>query len=169
MNITLPSTPFFPVPLFMKWEENMFELKKSKNITYYVIFDYLVQGTRNDTQPKDCHSDSLWSPLEMWCSSLAHSVPSFDSWVFLQKKKINITSIYKVDVFSTYAKFPEKLTFLTPWYAHVYYPLAHIKEYSCLKRVIHQIDSKYKRLLFSASLTAKFELDFASTQVNAFY
>ena len=22
----------------------------------------------------------------MWCSSLAHSVPSFDGWVFLKKK-----------------------------------------------------------------------------------
>ena len=114
MNITLPSTPFFPVPLFMKWEENMFELKKSKNITYYVVFDYLVQGTRNDTQPKDCHSDSLWSPLEMWCSSLAHSVPSFDSWVFLQKKKSISPVFIRLMYLAPTQNFPKNLHFWPP-------------------------------------------------------
>ena len=114
MNITLPSTPFFPVPLFMKWEENMFELNKSKNITYYVVFDYLVQGTRNDTQPKDCHSDSLWSPLEMWCSSLAHSVPSFDSWVFLQKKKSISPVFIRLMYLAPTQNFPKNLHFWLP-------------------------------------------------------
>ena len=148
----------------------MFELKKSKNITYYVVFDYLVQGTRNDTQPKDCHSDSLWSPLEMWCSSLAHSVPSFDSWVFLQKKKSISPVFIRLMYLAPTQNFPKNLHFWPPD-THMFIIHWHIlnKEYSCLKRVIHQIDSKYKRLLFSASLTAKFELDFASTQVNAFY
>ena len=42
----------------------------------------------------------------------------------------------------------------------LYIPLSYIKEYRCLKKVIHQIDSKNEWLLLSASLMAKFELVF---------
>ena len=40
-------------------------------------------------------------------------------------------------------------------------------ENRCLKNVIHQIDSKNKWLLLSASLTAKFDLAFVLTLENA--
>ena len=50
----------------------------------------------------------------------------------------------------------------------LYIPLPYNKESRCLKNVIHQIDSKYVRLLLSASFTAKFEFIFALTLENAF-
>ena len=46
--------------------------------------------------------------------------------------------------------------------------LSHIKEYRCLRNVIHQIDSKNEWLLLSASFTAKFGLVFVLTLENAF-
>ena len=48
----------------------------------------------------------------------------------------------------------------------VYYHI--LKSYRCLKKVIHQIDSKINWLLLSTSFTAKFELDFALTLASAF-
>ena len=45
-----------------------------------------------------------------------------------------------------------------------------MKEYRCLKKLIHQNDqtnSKNEKLLLSANLTAKFELVFVLTQENA--
>ena len=41
-------------------------------------------------------------------------------------------------------------------------------QYKCLKNVIHQIDSKNRWLLLSASFTAKFGLVFVLTLENAF-
>ena len=46
--------------------------------------------------------------------------------------------------------------------------LSGIKEYKCLKNVIHQIDSKNEWLLLSVTFTAKFELVFVLTLENAF-
>ena len=46
--------------------------------------------------------------------------------------------------------------------------LSRIKEYRCLKSMIHQIDSKNERLLLSASFTTKFGLVFVLTLENAF-
>ena len=48
--------------------------------------------------------------------------------------------------------------------------VTHIKEYRCLKNVIHQIDSNEWLLLsvFQQGLTAEFELVFRLTQKNAF-
>ena len=43
-----------------------------------------------------------------------------------------------------------------------------IKEYRCLKNVIHKIDSKHECLLLSASVTAKFGLVFVLTLEKAF-
>ena len=50
----------------------------------------------------------------------------------------------------------------------LYILLLRIKEFRCLKNVIHQIDSKNEWLLLSASFTAKFGLVFVSTLENAF-
>ena len=44
----------------------------------------------------------------------------------------------------------------------------HCIEYSCLKKVIHQIDSKNGRLPLPATFTAKFELVFVLTQESTF-
>ena len=52
--------------------------------------------------------------------------------------------------------------------AAIYIPLSRIKEYRCLKNLIHQIDSKTEWFLLSASFTAKFELVFVLTLENAF-
>ena len=41
--------------------------------------------------------------------------------------------------------------------------LSHMKEYKCLKKMTHQIDSKNGRLSLSASFTAKFEVVFVLT------
>ena len=51
-----------------------------------------------------------------------------------------------------------------------FYTFRHyvLKKYRCLKNVIHQVDSKNERLLFSASFTAKFGLVFVLTLENAF-
>ena len=46
---------------------------------------------------------------------------------------------------------------------------ARIKEYRCLRNMIHQIDSKNEWLLLSASFTAKFRLVFVLTLENAFF
>ena len=46
--------------------------------------------------------------------------------------------------------------------------LSGIKEYKCLKNVIHQIDSKNEWLLLWASFTPKFVLVFVLTLENAF-
>ena len=43
-----------------------------------------------------------------------------------------------------------------------------LKDYKCLKNVIHQIDSENEWLLLSASFTGKFGLVFALTLENAF-
>ena len=45
--------------------------------------------------------------------------------------------------------------------------MSNIKEYRCLKNVIHQIDRK-ERLLLLARFTTKFALVFVLTQENAF-
>ena len=45
---------------------------------------------------------------------------------------------------------------------------SRLKEYRCLKNVVHQIVSKNKWLLLSASFTAKFRLVFVLTLENAF-
>ena len=52
--------------------------------------------------------------------------------------------------------------------AAIYIPLSRIKEYRCLKNLIHQMDSKTEWFLLSASFTAKFELVFVLTLENAF-
>ena len=49
-----------------------------------------------------------------------------------------------------------------------YIPSSYIKKCRCLKKVIHQIDSKNKWLLLSASFTAKSELVVVLTPENAF-
>ena len=46
--------------------------------------------------------------------------------------------------------------------------VTHIKEYRCLKNVIHQICSKNECLLLSATFTAKFELVLVLTLENTF-
>ena len=46
--------------------------------------------------------------------------------------------------------------------------LSNIKWDRCLKKVIHQIDSKNEWLLLSASFKSKFELAFVLTLENAF-
>ena len=46
--------------------------------------------------------------------------------------------------------------------------ITRIKEYRCLKNVIHQIDSKNEWLLLSASFTAKFGLVFLLTLEKIF-
>ena len=46
--------------------------------------------------------------------------------------------------------------------------LSHIKDYKCLKKVIHQIDSKNEPLLLLASFTAKFELILVLRQEKGF-
>ena len=51
----------------------------------------------------------------------------------------------------------------------LYIPLSCIKEYRCLKNVIHQIDSKKECLLLSTSFTAKFVLVFVLTPENAVF
>ena len=48
-------------------------------------------------------------------------------------------------------------------------PLSYIKKYRCLKKVIHQIDTKNEGLLLSASFAAKFELIFVFLLGNAFF
>ena len=50
----------------------------------------------------------------------------------------------------------------------LYIVLPYIKEYICLKNVIHQTDSKNECLLFSASLMTKFGLAFVLMLENAF-
>ena len=47
--------------------------------------------------------------------------------------------------------------------------ITRIKEYRCLRNMIHQIDSKNEWLLLSASFTAKFRLAFVLTLENAFF
>ena len=47
--------------------------------------------------------------------------------------------------------------------------ITRIKEYRCLRNMIHQIDSKNEWLLLSASFTAKFRLVFVLTLENAFF
>ena len=42
-------------------------------------------------------------------------------------------------------------------------PLSRIKEYICLKNMIHQIDSKHECLLLLASFTVKYGLVFVLT------
>ena len=37
---------------------------------------------------------------------------------FVIMEDLTFTKVHRVHLFSTYAKFLEKLTFLTPWYAH---------------------------------------------------
>ena len=59
------------------------------------------------------------------------------------------------------------LTFLVCLHKGLNIPLSHTKEHRCLKNVIHQIDSKNEWLLLSASLTAKFGLDFVLKQETA--
>ena len=49
----------------------------------------------------------------------------------------------------------------------LYIPLSRNKDYICLNKVIHQID-RNKRIAFAASLKAKIELVFVTTQENAF-
>ena len=44
-----------------------------------------------------------------------------------------------------------------------------MKEYRCLKNMIHQVDSKKEWLLLSASFTAKFGLVFVLTLENTFF
>ena len=44
--------------------------------------------------------------------------------------------------------------------------LSHVKEYRCLKKVIHQIENEW--LFLPAGFTAKFELVFVLTQENTF-
>ena len=46
--------------------------------------------------------------------------------------------------------------------------MSRIKEYRCLKNVIHQIDSKNEWLLLSESFTAEFGLVFVLTLESAF-
>ena len=48
-------------------------------------------------------------------------------------------------------------------------PLSYTKKYRCLKKVIHQIDSKNEGLLLYASFAAKFEFIFVLTLENAFF
>ena len=50
----------------------------------------------------------------------------------------------------------------------LYIPLLRIKEYRGLKNAIHQMESKDKWLLLSASFTTKFVLVFVLTLENAF-
>ena len=50
----------------------------------------------------------------------------------------------------------------------LYILLWRIKEYRCLKNMIHQIDSKYEWLLLSASFAVKFGLVFVLTMENTF-
>ena len=47
-------------------------------------------------------------------------------------------------------------------------PLSRMKERRCLKKVIHQIDSKKEWLLLSAGFTAKFGLCFVLILEDAF-
>ena len=47
--------------------------------------------------------------------------------------------------------------------------IPRIKEYRCLKNVIHHIDSKNERSLLSASFTAKLELPFVLTPESVFF
>ena len=44
-----------------------------------------------------------------------------------------------------------------------------MKEYRCLKNMIHQVESKKEWLLLSASFTAKFGLVFVLTLENTFF
>ena len=48
-------------------------------------------------------------------------------------------------------------------------PLSRITEYRCLKNLIHQIHSKSKWLLFSASFTAKFVFLFCLNTGKSFF
>ena len=50
-----------------------------------------------------------------------------------------------------------------------YIRLSCIKEYSCLKNVIHEMDSENEWFLLSASFTAKFGLFYVLTLENAFF
>ena len=50
----------------------------------------------------------------------------------------------------------------------LYILLSRVKEYKCLKNVIHQTDIKNEWLLLSASCTTKFGLVFVLTLDNAF-
>ena len=63
----------------------------------------------------------------LWNSELPRTILSDYLWSSLLFKIHS--SFYGTNDFSTYAKFPEKLTFLTPWYAHV---RVHIWEYEML-------------------------------------
>ena len=50
----------------------------------------------------------------------------------------------------------------------LYISLSRIKQYRCLKNVLHQIDSKNEWLLLSASITTKFALAFVLTLESVF-
>ena len=67
----------------------------------------------------------------------------------------------------------EEARLLWPFFAYaytsnsvLYVPLSHIKDYRCLKKLIHRIYKKNERLLLSATSMAKFELALALTLEN---